>query len=171
MAADTFVSRNLGDVYAGRDWVRHDPVEIMEALMYPGMIFTERDANGLAYLYNAQDWVDSGYRPVGILGLENGHALDTTYTIGDLVEPFYIGDDTEVYVLVISATPAPKYKKGTDIVASATDGYGQAWTEYGAIPSAYYDYTTSPVLKVGRCREYRLGSTTDAKIIKMSLSS
>ena len=171
MAADTFVSRNLGDVYAGRNWVRHDAIEIGEAGMYPGMIFTERESQGVAYLYNAQDWVDSGYRPAGILGLENGHALDTVYTLYDIVEPFYIGDDTEVYVLVISASPAPKYKKGTDIVASGTDGYGQAWTEYGSIPTAYYDYTTSPLLKVGKCREYRLGSTTDAKIIRMSLSS
>ena len=171
MAADTFVSRNLGDVYAGRDWVRHDPVEIMEALMYPGMIFTERDSSGFAYLFNRQDWVDSGYRPVGILGLENGHALDAAYTAGDLVEPFYIGDDAEVYMYVIADSPAPKYKKGTTIVASGTDGYGMAWTEYGAIPSAYYDYTTSPLLRIGICREYRAGSTSDAKIVKVSLSS
>lgn len=164
MASDTFTNRYLSGVFAGGDSRRAPKVaQVSEALIYPGFIISVRNLK--AYLYNNGDYAANGYYPSGIADLMDGHVLDTAYTITtDILEYFAIGQDTDVWVHCIAATPAPTYGEGYTIIASGTDGYGMVFS--------YTDgtsYTDSPLLKIGKVVEYRAGSTTETKLVKVNL--
>ena len=170
MTADTYLSRHFGKIFQGGFAKKRDAIKIGEANMYPGYIFTMRATNTTAYLFNSTDYTGSGYTPAGILDDKPGQALDTAYTITtDFVEYFAIGDNVDVAIYAIAATPAPSYNVRDIIVASTTDGYGKKWTQWSGTEYTS-EITASPILKIGKVIEYRAGSTTDAKIIKINLS-
>lgn len=166
MTSDTYLSRNLGQCYAGGSSRRQKAMKTGEAGIYPSYIITKRNTNTTMYLFKIDDYAVTGYMPSGIADLMDGHEIDTVYASGALVEWFMIGQDTDVYVHVINANPAPSYEIGDDIVASTTDGYGQ---KYGGFSTAK-DYTASPLLKIGKAAEYRAGSTSDTKLLKVNLA-
>ena len=170
MAADTFLTRHFGRVFQGGFIKKRPPLIIGESAMYPGYIFTTRATATTAYLYNSGDYTSSGYMPAGVLDDKPGQALDTAYTITtDMCEYFAIGDNVDVAIYVISATPAPSYEIGSVIVASSTDGYGQRWTKWTGTEYTS-EITANPILKIGVAKEYRAGSTSDAKILVVNLS-
>ena len=169
MAADSFATRKFGSVFRGGFKKIREPVYIAEAGQYPGFIFSLRNGNSDAYLFNQADYSGSAYMATGILDCKPGHAIDTVYTVGDFCEYFAIGDDVDVAIYVINATPAPSYNIGDIIVASTTDGYGQKWAT--GLLNTSYDYLASPLCKIGKVSmEMRAGSTSDAKIITVNLS-
>lgn len=171
MAADTMVTRKIGKIFQGGFPKKRDAIKIGDSGMYPGYIFTMRATNTTAYLFNSADYTNSGYAPVGVLDDKPGQALDTAYTITtDFVEYFAIGDNVDVAIYAIPATPAPSYNVGDIIVASTIDGFGLKWLQWSGTEYTS-EITASPLLKIGKCIEYRAGSTTDAKIIKVNLSS
>lgn len=165
MTSDTFVSLNLADVRCGGNTEKSEAFNVGEANMYPGYIVTLRATTTTIYLYKEQDYVDNGYMPAGVLDLKDGQALDTAYTVTtDQVEIWEVGKGAVVYVHCIAATPAPSYQKGKIITASATDGYGKIFAYTDGT-----DYLSAPLLAIGHVDEYKAGSTSDTKLVKVVL--
>lgn len=153
MTSDTFVSKHYNSVYAGGDSRRQKVVRCGEAGIYPG--YGIRVVNSVAYLSKQSDDHISG-----VADLKVGHALDTVYASGTLIEWFRVGQDTEVYVYLLAASPAVQVDEGEDCIISATDGM-----------FASGDDNTDLNYVAGHFCEYSAGHVTDNLLVKITLSA
>lgn len=158
MASDTFATKRVSKVYVSGD-KRTESVVAGEAGIYPGYIIRIA-SDEKAYLCNNSDG-----QPSGIVEVPIGADLDTVIASGDMLEFYRIGQDTEVWMFLLYASPLAAIRDGELITTSATDGKGMKW--------AYTDTaeaTDSNAFNVGRASIVDTGHLTEDHLIKVNLA-
>jgi hypothetical protein len=162
MTSDTFVSRLIGDVYAGPsnvNVVRSQSYQVGEAGIKPGYA-VRVDSSKKVYLAKASDKKVSG-----IAALMPGHEIDTAYTITtDHIEIYQVGSNMVVWAFLLGASPLAPCLDGDKCHVSATDGFVEV---YAYADGA--DTSDSHLLQMGHFREDCTSHATDEKLVRIQL--
>jgi hypothetical protein len=157
MADETYIGKKIGNVFAGGNSSTEGGVKVGDAFG-PGDCI--RIVAGVAYITASGDALLTG-----VAASKAGHADDVVFTVGEIVEYYPIGQDTNVHMKLKGASGPIAVEEGEIASLSATDGQIQKF--------AYTDATKETdtlYLKVGRFAEADAGHATEMRIVEVSLA-
>lgn len=163
MTSDTFANRGIGDVYYSGNPRRQKAVKVGTGeTIKPG--YAIYVSNGVAYAAKSTDPYISG-----IACCMDGHEIDTAYTSTsgseENIEYYGKGQDTEVWAFLVASSPAVTIDEGELLVVSSTDGMFTLWSYASGAEE------TDTLSKAVRSRDYKAGSASDNKLVRISLSA